>query len=164
MTASLRNPAIKPQMTDSDFFLTQIFFGRSGSMLFWSVVRHARHLSTTVLTPNIKLGTVGLKNTLSWVLWGYWGIGGGACNTKRDQKRNPRDPTQCLRFTFTASGGFKRRKKFFKRIPLHSTRAPFLRATISSSFSFFSFLWEIYSSSKSSSASSLSSRVPVSDL
>ena len=149
-------------MTDSDFFLTQIFFGRSGSMLFWSVVRHARHLSTTVLTPNIKL--VGLKNTLSWELWAIGVLGEGHATPSETKKENPRDPTQCLRFTFTASGGFKRRKKFFKRIPLHSTRGPFLRATISSSFLFFSFLQQIYSSSKSSSASSLSSRVPVSDL
>ena len=51
---------------------------------------------------------------------GYSGGYRGACNTPRDQKRNPRDPTRCLQFTFTASGGFKRTKKFFKRIPLHS--------------------------------------------
>ena len=47
-------------------------------MLFWSVVRHARHLSTTVLTPNIKLGTVGLYKIISSGYCGvmeYWGRG-----------------------------------------------------------------------------------------
>ena len=107
-------------MIDSDFFLTQIFFGRSGSMLFWSVVRHARHLSTTVLTPNIKLGTVGLKNTLSWVLWGIGVLGEGHATPSETKKETPGTPHSAYGSLSLPAGDLNEGRSFlneFRYIP-----------------------------------------------
>ena len=89
-------------------------------MLFWSVVRHARHLSTTVLTPNIKL--VGLKNTLSWVLWGillgYWGR--GMQHQARPKKKTRGTPHSAYGSLSLPAGGLNEGRSFlneFRYIP-----------------------------------------------
>ena len=116
-------------------------------MLFWSVVRHARHLSTTVLTPNIKLGTVGLKTTLSWVLWGIGVLGEGHATPSETKKETPGTPHSAYSSLSLPAGDLNEGRSFlneFRYIPFHSTRGPFLRAPIyssSSSTSSFSLLY-----------------------